>query len=304
MTTEEELLDTSENKSRNKEDNHYGFFSKEMQELGLECLTAEGNELFVAEHCRTNFVLRNEHMIDECFIDLLLNHPVFTTAKFWLNNRYKSDEQILDLLLEQPSDETIRRDKLYSKLPTLNGYTDNQVSFADSIRLNMLDRLSDAEVDDVLINKMNANPHTSEAEFWINIRNFKFENIKKFAVGEKSYNKYIQDKKSKKKKREEKAAKAVKVGRIAKAEQEALALKEADSKVRKLDIPKKDFLAFSKYVMNERGYRSGWQWVIFKVNYGEWVSRSVRFTDGVEVAPKKPTSEFLDWLCDYSYKQD
>lgn len=296
MTTEKELLDNSEDKIRSKDDNYYGFFSKEMQGLGLECLTAEGSELFVAEHCRTSFVLRNKHMIDDCFIDLLLNHPVFTTARFWLNNRYKSDEQILDLLLEQPSDELIRREKLYSKLPALKGYTDNQVNFASSIRFNMLDRLPDVEVDDALIGQMNANPHTSKAEFWINIRNFKFENIKKFAIGEKSYDKYIQDKTSKKKKK--------KALQAAKAKKEALILKTANSEVRKLDIPKKDFLAFSKYVMNERGYKSGWQWVVFKANYGEWVSRSVRFTDGVEVEPKEPTKDYLDWLYDYNCKQD
>ena len=68
---------------------------------------------------------------------------------------------------------------------------------------------------------------------------------------------------------------------------------------RKLDIPKKDFLAYALYLDDRRNYEATWKWVIFKVNYGEWVNKSVRFTDGVEVQPKKPTKEFLQWLDEY-----
>lgn len=194
-----DLLDENKSKCRS-EGAYYTALSEEMKGLGLESLTAIGNEIHVAEHCRTRFVLRNQHMIDDYFIDLLLNHPVFTTAKFWLDNRSKTDDQILDLLLKQPCEEVVRREGLYCKLPELNGYTDNQKSFASSIRLNMLDSLPDAEVNETLIEKMNANLHTHESEFWITIRHFKPDSMRKFATGERSYDKYIQEKKDKKKK--------------------------------------------------------------------------------------------------------
>lgn len=67
----------------------------------------------------------------------------------------------------------------------------------------------------------------------------------------------------------------------------------------KLNIPEKDFLAFAMHERKRRGYKSAWQWVLFKENYGVWVDKSVRFTDGVEVEPKEPTDEFLDWVYEY-----
>ncbi len=72
--------------------------------------------------------------------------------------------------------------------------------------------------------------------------------------------------------------------------------------MRKLDIPKKEFLAYTMYVSDRRSYKTTWRWVIFKVNYGEWVDKSVRFTNGVEVQPMKPTDEFIQWLDEYQNK--
>lgn len=66
--------------------------------------------------------------------------------------------------------------------------------------------------------------------------------------------------------------------------------------MRKLDIPKKDFLAYAMYVGSDRKYKATWKWVMFKLNYGEWVDKSVRFTNGVEIKPKKPTAQFLQWI--------
>ena len=79
-------------------------------------------------------------------------------------------------------------------------------------------------------------------------------------------------------------------------------MREPNIPKRRLDIPKKDFLAYAIYLADRRKYESTWKWVIFKVNYGEWVNKSVRFTDGVEVQPKEPTEEFLQWLDEYQKK--
>ena len=53
-----------------------------------------------------------------------------------------------------------------------------------------------------------------------------------------------------------------------------------------------DFFCYSLYVQNERNYESNWAFVIFKVHYGEWISKSLR----AEAIPKNPTREYLDWL--------
>ena len=53
-----------------------------------------------------------------------------------------------------------------------------------------------------------------------------------------------------------------------------------------------DFFCYSLYVQNERKYKSNWAFVIFKVRYDKWISKSLR----AEAIPKNPTREYLDWL--------
>lgn len=72
--------------------------------------------------------------------------------------------------------------------------------------------------------------------------------------------------------------------------------------MRKLEIPKEDFLAYAMYLGDRRRYRAGWKWVVFKVNYGEWADRSVRFKNGIEPQPQKPTDDFLQWVDEYQNK--
>ena len=53
-----------------------------------------------------------------------------------------------------------------------------------------------------------------------------------------------------------------------------------------------DFFCYSLYVQNERKYKSNWAFVIFKVRYGKWISKSLR----AEGIAKEPTKEYLNWL--------
>ena len=70
--------------------------------------------------------------------------------------------------------------------------------------------------------------------------------------------------------------------------------------MKKLDIPKKDFYAYARWVQGARRYKRNWAFVIFKANYGDWVDRATRFDDdGFEVLPQRPTEEFYTWLNDY-----
>jgi hypothetical protein len=63
-----------------------------------------------------------------------------------------------------------------------------------------------------------------------------------------------------------------------------------------LDLPKKEFYAYARYMQAERHYKSDWRFVIFKANYGVWVDRAVRFDDGIEVEPQAPSEEFVAWV--------
>lgn len=59
-----------------------------------------------------------------------------------------------------------------------------------------------------------------------------------------------------------------------------------------------DFFCYSLYVQNDRKYASNWAFVIFKVRYGRWVSKSLKG----EAVEKLPTQEYLDWLYQYFEK--
>ena len=56
-----------------------------------------------------------------------------------------------------------------------------------------------------------------------------------------------------------------------------------------------DFFCYSLYVQTERKYKSNWAFVIFKVRYGKWISKSLR----AQAIAKNPTKEYLDWLYNY-----
>ena len=56
-----------------------------------------------------------------------------------------------------------------------------------------------------------------------------------------------------------------------------------------------DFFCYSLFVQDDRGYNKNWAFVIFKVRYGKWLSKSLR----LEATPKKPSDEYLTWLYNY-----
>lgn len=59
-----------------------------------------------------------------------------------------------------------------------------------------------------------------------------------------------------------------------------------------------DFFCYSLFIQEERGYDRNWSFVIFKVYFGKWISKSIR----AKCLPKKPTDEYLNWLYAYFEK--
>ena len=67
--------------------------------------------------------------------------------------------------------------------------------------------------------------------------------------------------------------------------------------MRKLDIPEKDFYAYALYLRSVRRYKSAWEYMIYKANYGVTPDKTIKYDDdGFPVMPKKPTEEFIVWV--------
>lgn len=60
----------------------------------------------------------------------------------------------------------------------------------------------------------------------------------------------------------------------------------------KLDIDEFEFLSYGLHVQQAKGYQKRWLSMIYKANYGKWLSNSKL----IAVSPKEPSEQFTTWL--------
>lgn len=180
---------------------------------GWGFLELEGTERQVmwANQIRDDFLNRQEDEIDEVCFECLMSDPTAQTAQFWIEYGKKGDDKIFDFLLGHFTEDELARESAMKNLKPLEGYSENQIAFGESVRRKFL--YSTDGVDENLISKINENPEADHVDFWILLRHRASKNILPFAIGEKSIQ-VIADEKEEKRLKKKKSGARDRLGRL------------------------------------------------------------------------------------------